>query len=175
MKSQHTPEPRLPDETNNLLASLNTTDPDSQEELTKFICALAAEGWPPRTIAGASGLSRTAVSNRLYRNSLSNDPKPNTEHKVPPFNKKLYAPGVRPKKLESNLTAEDRLKIRELHDKAKNKTRWSTPTSPENIASEELDQMILKYVRRKVSLSVISKHMGVTRRAVAQRIEKFKV
>lgn len=166
MKNQHTPEPILPEATKRLLQETNT------QEQTELICALAAEGWPVRVLSDATGLSKATIHRRISGNKNQT---PSSKHPVPPFNHKLYGHGVRAKKIVRNLTQADRAKIHDLQQQAKTKTRWSTPTSKENLASEELDRLVLKYVQRKVSLTVIAKHMGVTRRAVAQRIEKFDV
>lgn len=166
MKNKHTPEPILPEATKRLISEL-----EDYQEQTDYLCALAAEGWPVRVLTDATGLSRSAIHRRLRsENSTTGTP-----HPVPKFNHKLFGPGVKSKALTLNIPPADREKMHDLHQKAKNRTRWSEPTSEENIASQELDHMIRKYVQRKVSLTTIAKHIGVTRRAVAQRIEKFDV
>lgn len=159
----------LPEATKRLL--LEQTNHSKQ---TEYICALAAEGWPVRVLSDATGLSKAAIHRKINKKENTADAA-KSDLPVPPFNHMLYAPGVHGKILTRNITPDDRQRMKDLHEEAKKRTRWSTPTSKENIASEELDQLVLKYAQRKVSLTTIAKHLGVTRRAVAQRIEKFDV
>lgn len=165
----------LPEDTVKELKSLRESGPRPQ--FLANVYYLRKEGWPLRSIASPLGVSRSAVRNwDLEGKELV------TVHNITTI-MKAHAPlpvtahGTKTKvvKIPHDLNPTDRERIRTLAEVARNRTRWSEPNSKESKASDELEELIAKAVRRKVPVATIAKHMGVTRRAVAQRIEKIGV
>lgn len=139
---------------------------------------LREAGWPLRAIASPLGVSRSAARNwEVQGRKLVEEDNITTsilpeKWRVPAT---THGTGTRAVRIPRDLNAADKVRIKELADVARNRTRWSNDNSPEAKASRELEDMIRTYVRRKVPVSTIAKHMGVTRRAVAQRIERIGV
>lgn len=134
--------------------------------LHDFTATLRKQGWPLRAIATPLGVSRSAVRNW----EVAGTAEQKTDVPSPP--KTVHGSKTRKVKIPRDVPQSDRDRLRSLAETARSRTRWSNANSPEYRASEELDSLVAKYAARKVPLATIARHMGVTRRAVAQRLEK---
>lgn len=162
----------LPQETVTELKALQQSD---REKMCGLVADLNDAQWPLRTIAQALGVSRTSAlsyarQGRTQR-STGHTPAQTTPH-VP-----IDAPGsgVKPARIHLNIPPNQREEFRNLYDLAKTKTRWSNANSPEYKAATQFNDKLLTYKRRRIPLATIAKHLGVTRRALAQRIENLEV
>lgn len=161
----------LPNETVKELQEFKETD---TEKLREKIRALRGKGWTLRSIATALNVSRTTIQN-WDKKATATDTDKLTDDALPTPSLFSYGSNVFPFKIPKDIPPKDIKVMQELREAAKNKTRWSDQNSKETKASQELDKYILKYSQRKVPLQTIAKHLSVTRRAVAQRIEKLEV
>lgn len=154
------------------VAELKELRGNDSQQFHELVFILRKEGWPLRAIAGPLGVSRSAVRNWETKIHTPVNRKLPVEYKLPPS---TFGQGHKIVKIPHDLKEEDRVKIYLLAQEAKKKTRWSEPDSAEYKASQELEDLIVYYIRRKVPVATIARHMGVTRRAVAQRLEKINV
>lgn len=136
-----------------------------------FILTLREADWPLRAIAEPFNVSRTAAM------KWETKAKGHSEVSINP-DLLLVTPegyGVRRKRIIPDIPKADLKKLKELAIQAKGVTRWTPHTHPAKIAAIHLEKMILHYTQeRKVPVSVVARHLGVTPRAIAQRIEKYK-
>lgn len=162
---------KLPTETASKL--IKTKEKDEVLFLS-FILTLRAENWPLRAIAEPFNVSRTAAMKWEARAK---------EHPEVEINPDLLlltpedsrGSGVRRKRIVPNVPKADLKKMKELAAQAKGVTRWTPNTHPAKIAAIHLEKMILHYTQeRKVPVAHVAKHLNVTPRAIAQRIEKYK-
>lgn len=144
------------------------------------IRTLRDNGWTLRSIAAPLNVSRTTVQNWTVKAQQALEEAPETvetpsEANEPTPSLFSYGSNVRPFKIPKDIPPKDIKVMQDLRERSKGKTRWTPENSDAAIASRELDKYISKYAQRKVPLQTIARHLGVTRRAVAQRIEKFEV
>jgi len=165
---------QLPQETVDTLLDLKT---NNRTEFLLFVLNLRAANWPLRAIAEPFGVSRAAASLWVKQGQkLQSDGVAATlQLTVPPIPVTTYGQKYKPVKVTPNVKKSDVEYMRNLFSEAKKVTRWSDPSSPEKIAASKLEELILYYTQqRKVPVATIANHLGVTRRAIAQRIEKYK-
>lgn len=162
----------LPEDTAQELKRLQGTD---REKMCGLVADLNDAQWPLRTIAQALGVSRTSAlsyarQGRTQR-SVDHTPADSTPHTP------IDAPGsgVKPARIYFNIPPSQRQEFIDLYALARTKTRWSNANSPEYKAATEFNSRLLTYKRRRIPLATIAKHLGVSRRAIAQRIENLEV
>ena len=146
----------------------------SQTEFFAYIIALREERWPLRTIGDVFGVTRVAAKAWFTRAEA--------DEEAVELSKKLFVPrlpintrgnGVKAVKLVPDVPVKDRTVIRDLAEKAKNVRRWTPADSPERDAALELEELLYHYHKnRNVPVTKLAEYAGVTRRAVAQRLEK---
>lgn len=163
----------LPEETAELLRQFRAED---LNEFHAFLLALREKRWPYRAIGDVFGVTRAAV--RAWYVQAAKDPfnfsraEVMLEH-VPPLPPTVRGSSAKPKRLVPDVPAEDQQRIFDLTAQARVVKRWTPEDSPSRTAARELEELLHFYAKeRKVSIARLSKYAGVTRRAVAQRIEK---
>jgi hypothetical protein len=159
MNTSHT----LPEETALLIISLREND---EEEFYAYIKALTDAKWSLRAIAAGIGCSFTSI--QKWKQMASQE----TKHPVPEVPQKVKAASSRPVKPEVNIPTADRKRILELTAKA-SMVRGRTPKdSPYRKAALELEDLLHFYKDQDVSYKTLAEIAQVSRRAIAQRLEK---
>lgn len=150
-----------------------------KQDITQFhanVLALRAQGWTLRAIAEPFGVSRVSAKN--WEEAASKNPEavtlaPTLIHTTPAPPLDGHGSGLKKKKIKIDVPPKDRERIAEIAVLASKNTRWSAKNSPQRLASEELDELVKKYVvQRKVPAATFARYAGVTRRAIMQRAEK---
>lgn len=134
-----------------------------------YIHVLREKGWPLRAIAEALDVSRTTVSNWDKKSSRITNVPSNIQdlpQNLPKKVKSVY--------LDYMIPLDEQNKMKSLTEKASKVRRYTDRNSPARKAAEELEQIILQHKEKGASLSDIAEACGVTRRAVAQRINKYR-
>jgi hypothetical protein len=163
----------LPEQTAELLKKLRAED---RSEFHAFLLALREARWPYRAIGDVFGVTRAAV--RTWYVQAAQDPFNFTRAEammpqVPPLPASTRGSKERPKRLVPDVPADDQKRIADLTLQAREVKRWTPVNSPARAAALELEGLLHFYSsERRVPISRLAKYAGVTRRAVAQRIEK---
>jgi hypothetical protein len=173
MTSLHKKTAVLPEETADLLREFRSTDP---AEFHAFLLALRERKWPYRAIGDVFGVTRAAV--RSWCVQAAEDPfnfsraEVMMDH-VPSLPATSRGSAAKTKRLVADVPVADQEKIADLTAQARVVKRWTPPNSPARAAALELEELLHFYAsKRRVPISRLAKYAGVTRRAVAPRIEK---
>lgn len=154
------------------LAHLRKTSP---KEFDAAVLSLYTQGWSLSSIGDPLGVTKVTVKN--WKDRADRDPATRALlpfAQMPPLPLEQRDPSIRPRKIVRDIPSADRIRIRELQEKARRVRSWTLPESEEQRAADELEDLINLYVlQRKVSPAVFARHAGVTRRAIVQRIEKL--
>lgn len=140
-----------------------------------YLLELREAGWPLRAIAEPLGVSRAAVMGWQRKAEAAHLTITIAGHNplVPALPLASHSQPYYAKKITPDIPKKDRPELIQLHRQAKKVTRWTPEEHPSRQAAKELEERILFYAnQRKVPVASIAKHLGVTRRAIAQRIEK---
>jgi hypothetical protein len=165
----------LPEDTANLLRKIRTED---RNEFYAFLLALREKRWPYRAIGDVFGVTRAAVKSWCVQ--ASKDPFNYTRAEamlngsdVPALPPTTRGSLARPKRLVADVSSADQQRIADLTRQARVVKRWTPENSPARAAAAELEELLHFYAKeRKVPIARLAQYAGVTRRAVAQRIEK---
>jgi len=161
MNTTHT----LPEKTASELVALRESDTDLFYVAIK---ALTNEKWSLRAIAEAIGVSFTSVQKWK---TLADPEHYAVTIDIPEVPQKLKASSSRPSKPEVSISTSDQNRIQELIPQAA-MVRGRTPQdSPYREAARELEDLLFKYKEQDVSYKTLSELAGVSRRAIAQRLE----
>lgn len=146
----------------------------SQTEFFAHIIALREERWPLRSIGDVFGVTRVAAKAWFTRAENNEDAVELAKTLVVPrLPINTRGNGVKAVKIVPDVPSKDRTVIRNLADQAKNVRRWTPEDSPEREAALELEELLYHYHKnRNVPVTKLAEYAGVTRRAVAQRLEK---
>lgn len=163
----------LPEDAANLLRELRAED---RNEFHAFLLALREKRWPYRAIGDVFGVTRAAVKSWCVQ--AAKDPFNYTRAEVmlqhvpalPPTTRGSLA---KPRRLVADVPSDDQQRIFDLTAQARVVKRWTPENSPARDAARELEKLLHFYAKeRKVPIARLARYAGVTRRAVAQRIEK---
>lgn len=158
MNTLHT----LPENTAQELITLRQSD---IEEFYAFIKGLTDAGWSLRSIGEAIGTSFTSI--QKWKNMAAQE----TTHEIPEVPQRFKASSSKPVKPEVHISSSDQERILELIPQAA-MVRGRTPKdSPYRAAAIELEDLLFKYKEQDVSYKRLSELAGVSRRAIAQRLE----
>lgn len=141
-----------------------------------LVLALRARGWTLRAIAEPFEASRVSAKNWETAASANQEAVAKATTLIqsvpaPPLDG--HGAGLRKMRIKADIPPRDRERIKEIAPLAAKNTRWSATTSPQRLASLELDDLIVKYVlQRRVPAATFARYAGVTRRAIIQRAEK---
>ena len=155
--------PILSDETAQTLKTLKDTDID---EFYRYVKALRKEGWPLRAIAEPLGAARSVIA--VWEDKAGN---PSTLPKVEQLPDDLPRE-VKPIYIHLELTEEETKRLRALAESASQVRRFTDPSAQSRRDAAELEDLLHDYQDAGASLSVLAEACGVTRRAIAQRLEK---
>jgi DNA-directed RNA polymerase specialized sigma24 family protein len=155
-------------------ANLKNARDKSATDFQAAVIALRANNWPLRAIADVFDVTRVAAK-AWHERALQNPEAVQLakEFVVPSLPLSARGSQVKAVRLKPDVHPEDRERIRSLAVLASTVRRWTPQDSPERRAARELEALIKHYVDDlKVSPSTIAAHAGVSRRAIAQRLEK---
>lgn len=154
----------LPETTLEQLIRFRETDTDL---FYAKIRGLRENKWSLRKIANDLGVSPSGVAIWERKAAYAS-----TED-LPIAPQRDPAASQKPKKIKVEITDSDRQRIAELSPKASEVRRFTPHNHPSRKAAEELEQILYSNKQRGVSLQDLAKAAGRTRRAIAQRLEKF--
>lgn len=152
----------LSPQTVNQLTKLRESDRDS---FYRTVASLRLNGWPLRAIATPLGVSRSIVA-MWEKKANSTDNLPTTE----PLPER---PEKKPVVKETYEIEDDQQQVMyNLAREASMVRRYTDLNSPSRRAARELEDLLHHHSEQGASLSQLAKACGVSRRAVAQRLEK---
>lgn len=138
---------------------------DDPELFYSLIQGLRLKGWPLRTLAAALGVSHSGVATWARREDvIPADDVPSAPKRVPAPRKES--------KPKVTIPEPDASRIRELAQKASGVRRFTPMNAPSRAAASELEELLFHYQDKGATLTTMSEAAGVTRRAIAQRLEK---
>jgi hypothetical protein len=156
--------PELSESTIQRLLELRSME--DKEEFYLHIASLRRNSWPLRAIAEPLGVSRSIVN--IWETKI--DPlAPLPEVEALP---KQISEQVKPIYSKYELSEEDSRKLWHLAREASKVRRYTDPDSPSREAARELEDLLHYHKERGASLNTLKNACGVSRRAVAQRLEK---
>lgn len=156
--------PTLSKETIQQLKSLDLNP--EKEEFYRYVASLRRNKWPLRAIAEPLGVSRSIVS--IWEKKIDPVAKlPETEA-LP----EVISEQVRPIYSQYELTPEESKQLWNLAREASKVRRFTDPDSPSRAAAKELEDLLHMHKERGASLNTLKTACGVSRRAIAQRLEK---
>lgn len=159
----------LPADAARLLQEFKDT---SRNDFYSYLVALREKGWPLRALAEPLGVSRAAVLS-WEKETTTMTLTDMSRYPLPELPLDSHAQPFYPKKIVPDIPKKDVPELIQLQKQAKKVTRWTPEGHPTKLAAKELEEKILFYAnQRKVPVASIARHLGVTRRAIAQRIEK---
>lgn len=158
--------PALSDTTITTLKELRETDID---RFYALIAVLRAEKWPLRAISDSLGVSRSIVS--VWERKGKNHP----DDSVANLAEKM--PEDLPEKLKPvyssyELSEEEQKRLAELAVEASSVRRYTDMNAPSRQAASELEDLLHFHREKGSSLADLARACKVSRRAVAQRLEK---
>jgi len=161
----------LPEDT---AETLRRVRDESTTEFYAYVLALRAKRWPLRALGDVFGVTRVAAKAWETRAKQSAEAVKLAEDlDVPNLPLNARGNGVKPRKLVPDVPQEDRQYIRDLANKAKDVRRWTPEDSEAREAAKKLEKLLYDYAYKKnVPVTRLAEHAGVSRRAVAQRLEK---
>jgi hypothetical protein len=157
--------PRLSRETVNQLKDLR--DQDDKQPFYALVVALRKNRWPLRAIADALGVSRSIVN--IWETKLDpRTPIPEAEDLPEVINEQ-----VKPIYMRYTIDEDEAVKLAVLTQRASKVRRFTAPNSPARLAAKELEERLYHHRKAGASLNTLRVACGVSRRAVAQRLEKY--
>lgn len=153
----------LPDDEGALLQRLRETD---RRRFLIRVRALVDSGWPLRAVGEPLGAGRSTV--RSWKMAAA-DANMNDLADLPPVPGRARLHVVR---LRPDVPEEEREHLIELAQSARSVNRWTPADAPERKASQELNELLAKYVERGVPVRTLANRLGVTYRAVVARLER---
>lgn len=157
--------PSLSEETKLILKE--AYDLEDKHDFYNLILSLRKKNWPLRAMADALNVSRTAVQNweRKADPDKISDSVEELPQKIDAQIRPLYSKFVLSKEQASSLLA--------LAKKAALVRKNTLENAPEKLAAKELEQLLMEYKEQGCSLSQLARVCHVSRRAIAQRLEKY--
>jgi transcriptional regulator with XRE-family HTH domain len=142
----------------------------AQEDKTEFydtIAALRVNNWTLKSIAEGLGYSRSIVS--IWESKSTKNPED-----LPPVDEipDDLDDRLRPIYSQYRLTEDQAAELYMLTKTAAEVRRYTKPDAPERKAAERLEELLHYYKEQGASLNTLKVACGVSRRAVAQRLEK---
>lgn len=129
------------------------------EEFLSHIQELRHSGWPLSSIATALGVSKTAVSKWEHKKFT---PIPQLSPSPPTYNRPY------------TLTQEQEQELFSLSQQASTVRGLTPQNSPARKAAHTLEALLIRYRELNTSVTDLAKACNVTRRAINQRLEKYR-
>lgn len=154
--------PELSKDTIDKLEYLKTIDlPDFYQ----YVLSLRKNKWPLRAIAEPLGVSRSIVS--VWEKKAIDVDLPDTEQLPPSLPKEM-----KPVYSKYILQPEKIKELRKLAKSASKVRRYTDENALSRVSAIKLENLLREYKDEGASLSQLANACGVSRRAIAQRLEK---
>lgn len=140
---------------------------DDLPALRQYVLALRKARWPLRAIGDPLDAPRSTV--RMWEKGANPDA---SLPDVPECARAQRDRGERVANLRMDVPPDERQRLRQLAEEARNVRAKTPKTAAPRIAADKLDGLIAEYISRDVPVKRIADHMGVTPRAVAARYER---
>lgn len=139
---------------------------EDKEDFYLHIASLRRNSWPLRAIADPLGVSRSIVN--IWETKI--DPLA----PLPPVESlpKQISEQVKPIYSKYDLSPEDAQTLWDLAREASKVRRYTDQDSPSREAARELEDLLHFHKEKGASLNTLKNACGVSRRAIAQRLEK---
>jgi hypothetical protein len=132
----------------------------------EYVASLRKNKWPLRAISVPLGVSRSIV--QIWEHKVpENTPLPDSEQ-LP----RAIDDQVKPIYLRYELTDDESTELYVLAREASKVRRFTDQDSPSRNAAKELEEKLHYHKERGASLNTLKVACGVSRRAIAQRLEK---
>lgn len=157
--------PELPEETVQMLKKLR-----NEEDRTPFhdhVASLRVNGWTLKSIADALHVSRSIVSIWESKSIKNPEDLPETIQLPTDIDER-----IRPIYSRYELSTDQATELYVLTEKASKVRRYTKANDPAREAARELEDLLHKYKSEGASLNQLKNACGVSRRAIAQRLEK---
>lgn len=139
------------------------------------IVSLHQNNWSLQEIADSFSVSKSAVANWEKKGKkLIPLPSFDSFKDIPVKEEKPVLSSKAPKKEQVDFPIEAQQKILKLAQIASKVSRNTPVDAPSRTAAKELEEILAFYKEKGVSYSKLAAAAGVTRRAIAQRLEKKK-
>lgn len=156
----------LPELSDNTVAQLKRLRDTDRPAFYELVASLRKNKWPLRAISDPLGVSRSIV--QIWENKApENTPLPESEQ-LP----KAIDEQVKPIYLRYELSDEESMRMYVLAREASKVRRFTDNDSPSRDAARELEELLHYHKDRGASLNTLKVACGVSRRAIAQRLEK---
>jgi predicted DNA-binding protein YlxM (UPF0122 family) len=161
----------------NFVKNMNYLRSKQNPQFYLNIVALHGQGWSLQEIADSFEVSKSAVANWEKKGKSITDPDELQQllYDIPAKPQKPQVALKAPKPAQPSLSISEQQEILKLAQMASKVSRNTAPNAPSRIAAAKLEAHLYYYhVKVGVSLSKLAAAAGVTRRAIAQRLEKEK-
>lgn len=139
---------------------------EDKEDFYLHVASLRKNSWPLRAIAEPLGVSRSIVN--IWETKID----PLATLPVTESLPKQISEQVKPIYSKYELTPEDSQTLWDLAREASKVRRYTDQDSPSREAARELEGLLHFHKERGASLNTLKNACGVSRRAIAQRLEK---
>ena len=153
----------LPEEAVRTLKVLRSTD---ENEFHAYVKSLRAAKWSLRSIADSLGVSHSVVA--VWTRKADGT----STLSVPTIPQSAQQQSGLTRLPKVHISTQDEKRIAELAPEASLVRRFTAQDSPTRAAALELEDLLWHYKELGVTLNDLAKAAGVTRRAIAQRLEK---
>lgn len=155
----------LPEDEGALLRRLRETD---RRRFLLRVRALVDAGWPLRAVGEPLNTGRSTVRAWKVAADAVNGRDDDFSDLAPlPVRSRLKVIRLRP-----DVPEEERDHLIELARQARSVNRWTPADAAERQASQELNELLHRYVERGVPVRTLANRLGVTYRAVVARLER---
>lgn len=159
----------------NFVNNMNILREKQSNQFYINIVSLHKAQWSLQDIATAFGVSKSAVANWEKKGKTITDNQLVAMVGIPVKNmSKPELPSKEPKPEPASIPIADQQKILKLAQMASKVSRNTPADAPSRKAAAELEDILDFYKSQGVSYSKLAAAAGVTRRAIAQRLEKKK-
>lgn len=159
----------------NFVKNMNTLREAQSDQFFINIVALHNHNWSLQEIATSFSVSKSAVANWEKKGKKIINGLPFVVSDTLPYKeKKDTSPSKAPEKIQPDFPIDAQQKILTLAQAASKVSRNTPLDAPSRKAAKELEELLAFYKEKGVSYSKLAAAAGVTRRAIAQRLEKLK-
>lgn len=159
----------------NFVKNMNALRESQSNQFYINIVSLHQNNWSLQDIATSFSVSKSAVANWEKKGKKIISAQPfHIANTVPVKEKKVITVSKTPEKVQPDFPIEAQQKILTLAQTASKVSRNTPLDAPSRIAAKELEEILAFYKEKGVSYSKLAAAAGVTRRAIAQRLDKVK-
>jgi predicted DNA-binding protein YlxM (UPF0122 family) len=156
--------------------NMNTMREHQNEQFYLNVLSLHLSGWSLQEIANSFSVSKSAVANweKKGKKLSAQSTTLVSAIEIPQKDKAIVEPSKEPKTPVVDFPIEAQQKILKLAQVASKVSRNTPLDAPSRIAAAELEDILYFYKTAGVPYSKLAAAAGVTRRAIAQRLDKRK-